>query len=98
MIIANTEVQILPTSISPLYASALKESVYTKVDDQWTRIASKEHLIIMALVANRPKDRFKAVSLLRTASKTKVSKLLKRFDIDGTLRKRYKEVVQSSNS
>lgn len=89
-IIAGTEVQILPTSIGPLYESALLKAKSIRVGGVTVRVVDREHLILMLLKANRPKDRFKALTLLEGADLTYLHPLLRRFDEDGILEERLK--------
>ena len=91
-IIKGTEVQILPTSIHPLFADALVTAKKVRVGSTVTRVVDKEHLIIMFLRANRQKDRFKASILLKKSNAAYLHALLRRFDLDGTIRKRIKSL------
>lgn len=86
-IIAKTETQILPTSIDPLYENALRKAQLVRVGGVTTRIVDREHLILMALKANRSKDRFRALMLLEEADMVYLHSLLQRFDKDGSLEK-----------
>ena len=87
-LINGTEVQILPTSVHPLFRSALVHAKALKTGGITTRVVDIEHLILLSLEANRPKDRFRARILLELADSSYLSKLLKEFDTDGILKER----------
>ena len=87
-IISDTEVQILPTLISPLYHDAVLKAKRIKVDGTIVKVVDKEHLILLAMMANRGKDRFRASVLLQTANIKYLNTLLKEFDKNGELKKR----------
>jgi len=89
-IIEQTEVQILPTSIHPMFKSALSSAKSVRTGGITTKVVDREHLILMFLRANRQKDRFKASILLPKANLPYLEQLLRRFDTDGTLRSRLK--------
>ena len=91
-IISETEVQILPTSISSLLKSALRNAKIVRTGGIATKVVDKEHLILLALKANRPKDRFRAAILLEQVDASRLTSLLRRFDIDGTLKARLKRL------
>ena len=87
-IIADTEVQILPTSVSPLLESALRNAIVARTGGLTTRVVDREHLILLALRANRSKDRFRAHVMLEQANIERLDTLIRRFDIDGSLKER----------
>lgn len=87
-IINETEVQILPTSIDPLYEDAVKTGIKFKVNRITTKVVDIEHLILMALKANRVKDRFRAKILLEQSNFDYIDSLLRKFDKDEILKKR----------
>ena len=89
-IIADTEVQILPTSVSPLLRSALINARVIRRGEITTKVVDKEHLILLTLKANRLKDRFRASMLLEQANTSRLNSLLRRFDTDGALKERLK--------
>lgn len=89
-VIEQTEVQILPTSIHPMFKSALENAKSVRTGGITTKVVDREHLILMFLRANRQKDRFKASILLPQADLPYLEQLLRRFDTDGTLRSRIK--------
>ena len=79
-----------PYVFETLYESALQEAKLVRVGGVTTRIVDREHLILMALKANRSKDRFKALILLEKANIPYLDSLLRRFDRDGSLEARLK--------
>jgi len=95
-IIKGTKLQIFPTSVSPLYKDAITNAQKVKVDNLVTKIALKEHLIMLFLTANRGKDQYKAKILLETANVKYLNNLLRRFD-NGTIAQRIK-ALQSSHT
>jgi len=97
-VIDQTEVQILPTSIHPMFKSALESAKSVKTGGITTKVVDREHLILMFLRANRQKDRFKASILLAKANQPYLEKLLRRFDTNGTLRSRLKTLGKSAQS
>jgi predicted nucleotidyltransferase len=86
VIVAGTEVRLQPTSISPLYESALKHAKAISVGGVRTKIVDREHLILLALRANRPKDRVRASILLLNADRSHLERLLEEFDTDGKIK------------
>lgn len=93
-VIAGLKVQILPTSISDLYGDSLETAKQLKTEGVATKVVDKEHLILLALLANRPKDRYRVTLLLPLADKSYLNSLLRRFDTDGTLKKRLDEITK----
>jgi len=91
-IIADTEIQILPTSISPLLKSALRNAKTIRIGRVTGKVVDREHLILLAMIANRQKDRFRAAILLEQANTNRLNTLLGRFDTDGTLKARLKSL------
>jgi predicted nucleotidyltransferase len=96
-IIAQTEVQILPTSVHPLFEDSLRKARRIKVGGVNTKVVDREHLILMFLRANRIKDRFKASILLQDVNLTYLNELLERFDTDGKLKERVKSLYKSAD-
>jgi predicted nucleotidyltransferase len=96
-IIAETEVQIFPTSVHPLFEDSLKKARRIKVGGIGTKIVDKEHLILLFLKANRVKDKFKAAILLQDVNLPYLTELLERFDTDGKLQEAIKSLPKSSN-
>ena len=87
-VIDDTPVQLLPTSVSPIFADALKTATKVKTGGLTTKVVDREHLIVMFLKANRPKDRQKASIMLNGADMAYLEKLLGDFDDTGEIRKR----------
>lgn len=87
-LIYGVQVQVFPTSIKPVYRHALLHAVNGRVGDQPVKVASREHLIVLALDPFRPgKDWGRIVQLVERADKGEVERLLRRFDQDGRLRR-----------
>ncbi|MEK7354202.1 MAG: hypothetical protein AABZ77_06835, partial [Chloroflexota bacterium] len=93
-LISGLKVQILPTSISDLYADSLQTAKQLKTEGITTRVVDKEHLILLALLANRPKDRYRVMLLIPLADRSYLNSLLRRFDSNGTLKKRLDELAK----
>lgn len=87
-VISNTKIQIQPSSIHPLYGSALRNAKTVRIGNARTRIVDREHLILLHLRAFRDKDIYKAGLLLRKANGDYLRRLLKEFDTDGSLEKK----------
>ena len=91
--VAGVEVHLLTSETSPLFQDAITGAKQVRVGNIRTRVATVEHLILLALRANRPKDQIKAVVLLERADHARVQSLLTRFDDEvGTLAKRLEGV------
>jgi len=90
-IIEGTKVQVLPTNISPLHESAVKHAKAITVGGVKAKVVDKEHLIVLALIAWRPKNQIRAATLLKTANRLYLRRLIKEFD-DGTFSQKLKSV------
>lgn len=91
--IEDMPVQILP-NISPLYNEAVEEAHKVTIEGVPSKIATVEHLIIIALEAFRAQDKYRILQLRGKVNKDSLEKILDRFDdAKGTLRKRYKKVL-----
>ncbi|MBI4296486.1 MAG: hypothetical protein HY667_05160, partial [Chloroflexi bacterium] len=87
-VIEGTQVQFLPTTISPIYESAVKHARGISVKGLRTKIVDRELLIRWASRAWRTKDKIRAATLIPDAKLPYLKQLLDRFDRDGTLAKR----------
>lgn len=88
----GTEVQLFPTSISPLYESALKHAKKVKLNGIITKIVDREHLILMFLTSNRQKDKFRVVNMVQGVEHSYLDKLFEEFDKDGKLRQKLPKI------
>lgn len=88
-IIDGTLVQLLPTTIKPLYRDVLEKAVPVRVGNLHTKVATAEHLIVMSLEPFRDKDRVRIMALLGVADQAILHDILERFDDEnGTLTQR----------
>ena len=96
--IESIPVQVFPTSIDPLYANALTNSITMELlspeGDIRFKVPTKEHLAVLFLKAFRIKDRQRIVALWEQGLDTeRVLDLIARFDDGrGTLAERYRRV------
>ena len=90
----NVPVQIFPTTVSPLYREVLEGARTVRVGNLRVKVASPEHLIIMALTVYRDTDRLRIGRLLPMADRQRVRDLLARFDDSrGTLAGRIRALL-----
>ena len=92
-VISDTKVQIQPSSIHPLYGSALKTAKSVRIGNTRTKIVNREHLILLHLRAFRDKDIYKARFLLKRADLSHLNLLLEGFDSDGSLKQRLQKIL-----
>jgi hypothetical protein len=84
--IGGVLVQVFPATGHELWEDLINHAVSAKVDGEPVRIASREHLIVLALQRFDPvKDVPRISRLYEKADHGKVDSLLKRFDKDGVL-------------
>lgn len=96
--IEDMPVQFLPNYISPLFNSAIEESIEVEFDDIRGKFVKIEYLITLLLLSYRPKDKIRIQSLLDKADKPILASLIQRFDDDqGKLLERYKKILAESN-
>lgn len=96
-VISGTQVQVMPTTLGALYRDALLTAQTVRIGTLRTKIVDREHLILMALRAYRPKDRVRILSVLPGADKVYLRELLAKFDDErGTLAQRL-GVLQGSS-
>lgn len=80
VVIDETRVQFLPSSISPLYEEAVLRARTITFKDTTTRIVSAEHLIALLLVSYRPKDQIRIRELLKVADQESVRRIVRSHD------------------
>ncbi|MCI0440415.1 MAG: nucleotidyltransferase [Chloroflexi bacterium] len=86
-VVAGVPVQVLPSNMNLLYEDAVRGAHLRRAGNVRIRVASPEHLIVLALVAFRPeKDWGRILALRAHADEKKLKGLLERFDDEkGTL-------------
>ena len=86
-------VQLLPTTTMPLYRDALDGARTTRIGNMRIKVATPEHLVVMGLVAFRPKDKVRIPLLLAASDDATLDALIVRFDDDkGTLAERLRSL------
>ena len=96
VIICDTPVDVFPYDISPIVQDAFKTAKRKKVEGVLVRVASVEHLILEALRAGRRQDRERALLLNSVADRGRLRSLLRRLDLDGTLRRHYTSITRQT--
>ncbi len=87
-------VQVFPATGNPLWEDVVRGAVPAKIGDQNVKVASREHLIVLALKAFRPgKDWGRIVQLHAKADRRKLDALIKKFDTRGELRRRLDRLI-----
>jgi hypothetical protein len=82
-------VQVFPATGNALWEDVIRGAVPVMIGDQDAKVASREHLIVLALKAYRPgKDWGRIVQLYAKADRRKLGALIKKFDAGGELRRR----------
>jgi len=93
LVLSGVPVQMFPTTIKPLYMDTLKKARTFNIDEFNVKVASPEHLVVLALEANRYKDKVRIQYLLPEANIEYLKELLEVFDDEkGTLEERLKEI------
>ncbi len=88
-------VQVFPATGHPLWEDVVRSAVKTRVGGEPVKVASREHLIILALLRFHPaRDVPRIGQLYPNADKQVLASLLRRFDENGQLAKRLGKVVQ----
>ncbi len=80
LVFGGVPVQMFPTTIKALYREALEQGKIRDIGAVRVRVASCEHLILLALEAFRYKDRARVYQLLPVANKERLKLLLTRLD------------------
>lgn len=79
-ILGGVPVQIFPSTVMPLYRDAVEQAKKVRIDSIRAKVATAEHLILLYLTANRPRDRLRVGYLLEEADESRLQSLLERFD------------------
>lgn len=79
-ILGGVPVQIFPSTVMPLYRDAVEQAKKVRIDSIRAKVATAEHLILLYLTANRPRDRLRVGYLLEDADDNRLQSLLERFD------------------
>ena len=87
-VLGGVLVQMLPTTIKPVYRDALQAARRVRVGNLRVKVASPEHLILLALDAFRDRDKFRVAHLLHQTDTQVLNGLLGRFDETGILTQR----------
>ncbi|MCI0815806.1 MAG: hypothetical protein J4N29_02015 [Chloroflexi bacterium] len=86
-------VQLLPTTTMPLYRDAMDGARTTRIGNMRIKVATPEHLVVMGLVAFRPKDKVRIPLLLAASDDATLDALIVRFDDgQGTLAERLRSL------
>ncbi len=94
--IGGMPVQFFP-NINILYNEVVERALKVTVANIPTKVATIEHLIVLALDAYRAKDKIRILQLLEKADKKLLDDIITRFDNkEGRLRARYKDILASS--
>ena len=93
-ILGARPVQLFPSTMKPIYADAIARARQRRVGNIRVKLASPEHLVVLALEAFRYKDKLRIGEMLKlkAVDRDAVQGLLEVFD-DGeqTLARRFKE-------
>lgn len=84
-IIGGVPVQIFPTTVKSLYLDTLHNARRVRVGNLRVKVASPEHLVILALEAFRERDKLRIVALLPLTETNVLDDLIRRFDETDTL-------------
>ena len=87
-ILGGVPVQIFPSTVKPLYDDALGNARRVRVGNLLVKVASPEHLVLLALEAFRERDRFRITALLPLTDPSILNGLMRRFDETGELTRR----------
>jgi hypothetical protein len=94
VIIDNTQVQFLPSTISPLYQEAVGRAKTITFKDTTTRIITAEHLVALLLVSYRPKDKIRIGQLLKVVDEDSLWGIVRKHDSEQTpIFQRLKEIL-----
>lgn len=94
VVIENTQVQFLPSTISPLYKEAVKYAKTISFKDATTRIITAEHLVALLLVSYRPKDKIRIGQLLKVVDEDSLWRIVSKHDSKQTpVFQRLKEIL-----
>jgi hypothetical protein len=94
VVIDNTQVQFFPSTISPLYESAVINARTVEFKDTTTRIVNAEDLVALLLVSYRPKDKIRIMELLKVVNEDSVWGIVRRYDSEqNPIFQRLKEIL-----
>ncbi|MDP2931432.1 MAG: hypothetical protein Q8O05_02895 [Chloroflexota bacterium] len=94
VVIDNTQVQFLPSTISPLYQDAVINAKRVTFKDTTTRIITAEDLVALLLVSYRPKDKIRIMQLLKVVNEDSLWRIVTRYDSEKTpIFQRLKEIL-----
>lgn len=79
-ILGEVPVRLFPPTVMPLYRDAVAQAKKVRIDNIRAKVATAEHLILLYLTANRPRDRLRVGYLLEDADESRLQSLLERFD------------------
>lgn len=80
IVIDEIQVQFFPSTISPLYESAVINAKTIEFKDTTTRIVTAEDLVAMLLVSYRPKDKIRIMQLLEVINEDSLWSVVRRYD------------------
>ena len=79
-ILGGVPVRLFPSTVMPLFRDAVEQAIKVRIDNLRAKVATAEHLILLYLTANRPRDRLRVGYLLEDADESRLQSLLERFD------------------
>ena len=79
-ILGGVPVRLYPSTVMPLCRDAVEQAIKVRIDNIRAKVATAEHLILLYLTANRPRDRLRVGYLLEDADESRLQFLLERFD------------------
>lgn len=79
-ILGGVPVRLFPSTVMPLYRDAVEQAIKVRIDHIRAKVATAEHLILLYLTANRPRDWLRVGYLLEDADESRLQSLLERFD------------------
>ncbi len=79
-VLGGVPVQVFPSTLMPLYRDTLENARKVRIGNLRAKVATPEHLILLALLANREQDQFRIRRLLRDADSEQLRELSERFD------------------
>ena len=95
-LLGGRPVQMFPSTLKPIYQDTMARARRTRIGNVRVKVASPEHLVLLALEAFRYKDRLRISELLQISSVDRdgIYKLLEEFDDDEkTLTRRYQALL-----
>ncbi|MDP2730190.1 MAG: hypothetical protein Q8O55_06895 [Dehalococcoidales bacterium] len=94
VVIDDTQVQFFPSTISPLYESAVINAQTVEFRDTTTRIVTAEDLVALLLVSYRPKDKIRIMELLKVVNEDSLWGTVRRYDSEqNPIFQRLKEIL-----